>query len=329
MHKEPFLDAVRDRILLFDGAMGTEIQRHDPEPGDFPDGRDGFNDGLIMTHPEWIERIHRSYLDAGADCIETNSFGSNRIKLDEYGFGDRTVEFNKKVAALASEACSGYTDRPRYVIGSMGPSGHLPSSNDPDLGQKPLDEIRRAFELQAEGLILGGADALLIETSQDLLEIKLAVEACHNAAVTTGKKVPVIANTTLDQYGKMLLGTNIQAAYTTVSGMGIDMFGLNCSTGPVEMTPSVRWLDEQRGHDLLIVPNAGMPENRNGRAVYRMRPDEMARALGGFLDSYGMIRIIGGCCGTTPEHISALRRTIDERAGRPGHTPGCGGDGTP
>ena len=131
----------------------------------------------------------------------------------------------------------------------MGPSGYLPSSNDPDLGQKPLDEIREAFSLQAHGLILGGVDALLIETSQDILEVKLVIEACHQAMKKTGKKIPIIANTTLDQYGKMLLGTNIQAAYTTVSGMGIDLFGLNCSTGPIEMTSSVRWLDEQNEHN--------------------------------------------------------------------------------
>ncbi len=156
----------------------------------------------------------------------------------------------------------------------MGPTGFLPSSDDPDLGQKPLDEIREAFELQAEGLILGGVDALLIETSQDILEVKLVIEASHNAMKKTGKKVPIIANTTLDQYGKMLLGTNIQSAYTTVSGMGIDIFGLNCSTGPIEMDSSIQWLDEQNEHNLLVVPNAGMPENVGGQAIYKMTPEK-------------------------------------------------------
>ena len=305
---------MKNRILLFDGAMGTEIQKFNPKPEDFPDNKDGFNDGLVITRPEWIKQIHRNYLDAGADCIETNSFGSNKIKLDEYGFGEQTVEFNKKIAQLASEVCAEYTDKPRYVIGSMGPSGYLPSSNDPDLGQKPLNEIREAFELQAEGLILGGVDALLIETSQDILEVKLVIEACHNAMKKTGKKVPIIANTTLDQYGKMLLGTNIQAAYTTVSDMGIDVFGLNCSTGPVEMTPSVRWLDEQNELDLLVIPNAGMPENQGGQAVYKMTPEKMGEALDDFLKQYKKVRIIGGCCGTNPQHIAALRRVIDEKA---------------
>ena len=312
--KEPFLEAIKHRVLLFDGAMGTEIQKFDPKPEDFPDGKDGFNDGLVLTHPEWIKKIHQSYLEAGADCIETNSFGSNKLKLDEYGFGDQTVEFNKKIAQLAVEATKDFSDKPRYVIGSMGPTGFLPSSNDPDLGQKPLDEIREAFALQAEGLILGGVDALLIETSQDILEVKLAIEGSHQAMKKTGKKIPLIANTTLDQYGKMLLGTNVQSAYTTVSDMGIDVFGLNCSTGPNEMTPSVRWLNEQNEHNLLVVPNAGMPENEGGKAVYKMSPDDMAKSLKEFISQYGKVRIIGGCCGTGPKHIEALRKVIDEKA---------------
>ncbi len=294
--------------------MRTEIQKFNPTSEDFPNGKDGFNDGLVLTHPEWIKKIHQSYLEAGADCIETNSFGSNKIKLDEYGFGDQTVEFNKKIAQLAVESISEFSDKPRYVVGSMGPTGFLPSSNDPDLGQKPLDEIRQSFALQAEGLILGGVDVLLIETSQDILEVKLAIEGSHQAIEKTGKKIPLIANTTLDQYGKMLLGTNIQAAYTTVSDMGIDVFGLNCSTGPNEMTPSVRWLNEQNQHNLLVVPNAGMPENVGGQAVYKMTPDDMAKSLKEFITEYGKVRIIGGCCGTGPKHIEALRKVIDEKA---------------
>lgn len=311
--KQSFLDALKERVLLFDGAMGTEIQKFNPKPEDFPDGKDGFNDGLILTHPEWIKKIHRSYLEAGADCIETNSFGSNKIKLDEYGYGDRTVELNKKIAELAVQTASEFSDKPRYVVGSMGPTGFLPSSNDPDLGQKPLAEIRDAYKLQAEGLILGGVDALLIETSQDILEVKLAIEGAQEAMKKVGKKIPLIANVTLDKYGKMLLGTNIQAAYTTVSDMGIDVFGLNCSTGPIEMTPSVRWLDEQNDLSLLVVPNAGMPENEGGRAVYKMTPEKMAESLKDFISKYQKVRIIGGCCGTNPAHIAALRKVIDEK----------------
>ncbi len=311
--KQNFLDALNERILLFDGAMGTEIQKFNPKSEDFPDGKDGFNDGLILTRPEWIKKIHHSYLEAGADCIETNSFGSNKIKLDEYGYGNRTVEINKKIAETAVECASEFSDKPRYVVGSMGPTGFLPSSNDPDLGQKPLAEIREAYKLQAEGLILGGVDALLIETSQDILEVKLAIEGAHEAMKKISKKIPLIANVTLDQYGKMLLGTNIQAAYTTVSDMGIDVFGLNCSTGPIEMTPSVRWLDEQNDLSLLVVPNAGMPENEGGHAVYKMTPEKMANALKDFIAKYKRVRIIGGCCGTNPAHIAALRKVIDEK----------------
>jgi 5-methyltetrahydrofolate--homocysteine methyltransferase len=295
--------------------MGTEIQRLNPKPEDFPEGKDGFNDGLNITRPEWIKKIHRSYLEAGADCVETNTFGSNKLKLAEYGYGDRTVELNKRAAELAREVCKEFSDRPRYVIGSMGPSGYLPSSNDPDLGQKPLEEIREAFELQAEGLILGGVDALLIETSQDILEVKLAIEACHSAMAKVSKRVPIIANVTLDQYGKMLLGTSIQAAFTTVSDMKIDAFGLNCSTGPHEMAQSVRWLAEQ-DLPVLVMPNAGMPLNDGGKAVYKMTPKEIADALSDFVGKYQKIRMIGGCCGTNPQHIAELRKTLDRASTR-------------
>ena len=307
---ESFIEAARKRVLLFDGAMGTQIQQLDPKPQDFPEGKDGFNDGLILSRPEWIKAIHRSYLQAGADCIETNTFGSNKLKLDEYGYGHMTAEFNRMAASLAREVCDEFKDRRRYVIGSMGPSGYLPSSSDPDLGQRPLDEIRDAFMFQAEGLIQGGVDALLIETSQDILEVKLAVEGCRMAMDKVKKRIPIIANVTLDQYGKMLLGTSVQAAYTTVSGMKIDAFGLNCSTGPREMVASVRWLGEQQ-LPILVMPNAGMPHNEAGRAVYKMAPTEIADALSEFVAKYHNIRMVGGCCGTNPEHIAQLRTSLD------------------
>jgi 5-methyltetrahydrofolate--homocysteine methyltransferase len=308
--QESFIEAAKKRVLLFDGAMGTEIQRLNPKTEDFPDGKEGFNDGLNLSRPEWIKQIHQSYLMAGADCIETNTFGSNKFKLAEYGYGDETIEFNKKAALLAKEVCDEFKDKPRYIIGSMGPSGYLPSSNDPTLGEIPLYEIQQAFMLQAEGLILGGVDALLIETSQDILEVKLAIEACHIAMENVAKRVPIIANVTLDQYGKMLLGTNIQAAYTTVSDMNIDAFGLNCSTGPHEMAPNVKWLGEQ-DLPILVMPNAGMPQNEGGRAIYKMTPKEIAQALADFVRKYDHIRMIGGCCGTSPQHIAELRKVLD------------------
>lgn len=305
-----FLDEIKNHILLFDGAMGTEIQKLKPKAEDFPNNKDGFNDGLVLSKPEWIKNIHRSYLEAGSDCIETNTFGSNQIKLQEYGFGEQTVSINKSAAELARSAIKEFGNGEKFVVGSMGPTGYLPSSNDPDLGNVPLNTIIEAFELQAQGLIQGGVDVLLIETSQDILEVKLAITGSFNAMEKIGKKVPIISNVTLDKYGKMLLGTNVQSAYTTVSDMGVSVFGLNCSTGPVEMESSIRWLDEQNELPILVVPNAGMPINEGGNAVYKMTSKDMSHHLGEFLQKYKKVRMIGGCCGTTPEHIRELKSTL-------------------
>lgn len=305
-----FLEEIQNHILLFDGAMGTEIQKLKPRPEDFPNNKDGFNDGLVLSRPEWIANIHRSYLEAGSDCIETNTFGSNQIKLQEYGFGDQTISINKSAAELANNVVKQFSDGKKFVVGSMGPTGYLPSSNDPDLGNVPLNTIVDAFDLQAQGLISGGVDVLLIETSQDILEVKLAILGSANAMEKIGKKVPIISNVTLDKYGKMLLGTNVQSAYTTVSDMGISVFGLNCSTGPAEMESSIRWLDEQNELPLLVMPNAGMPVNEGGNAVYKMTSKDMSHHLGDFLRKYKRVRMIGGCCGTTPEHIKELKSIL-------------------
>ena len=305
-----FLNEIKNHILLFDGAMGTEIQKLKPKAEDFPNNKDGFNDGLVLSKPEWIKNIHRSYLEAGSDCIETNTFGSNQIKLQEYGFGEQTVSINKLAAELARSVIKEFGNGEKFVVGSMGPTGYLPSSNDPDLGNVPLNTIIEAFELQAQGLIQGGVDVLLIETSQDILEVKLAITGSFNAMEKIGKKVPIISNVTLDKYGKMLLGTNVQSAYTTVSDMGVSVFGLNCSTGPVEMESSIRWLDEQNELPILVMPNAGMPINEGGNAVYKMTSKDMSHHLGEFLQKYKKVRMIGGCCGTTPEHIRELKNTL-------------------
>lgn len=305
-------EAIREHVILFDGGMGTEIQKLNPQPDDFPGKNDGFNDGLNITKPDWIKKIHRDYLMAGADCIETNSFGSNLFKLKEYGYGDKAVEINQRAAELAREVCNEFEDRYRYIIGSIGPTGFLPSSEDQDLGKVTPQQIIEGFMPQSEGLLLGGVDSLLIETSQDILEVKLAIEACHMAMQKVGRKVPLIGNVTLDRYGNMLLGTNVQAAYTTVCDMGIDIFGLNCSTGPEEMLSSIRWLDEQHGLPILVVPNAGMPQNVAGKAVYKMTPEEMASKMRGFVKQFTRIKIIGGCCGTTPMHIHKLREMLKE-----------------
>jgi 5-methyltetrahydrofolate--homocysteine methyltransferase len=305
-------EAIRDHIILFDGGMGTEIQKLNPQAHDFPGNNDGFNDGLNMTKPEWIKQIHRNYLMAGADCIETNSFGSNLFKLKEYGYGDKTAEINRGAAQLAREVCNEFDDRYRYVIGSVGPTGFLPSSEDQDLGKLSPREIIEGFIPQFEGLLLGGVDSLLIETSQDILEVKLAIEAALIAMQNVNRKVPLIGNVTLDRYGNMLLGTDVEAAYTTVCDMGIDIFGLNCSTGPEEMLPSIRWLNEQDGLPILVVPNAGMPQNVGGKAVYKMTPEDMTLKMCEFIKQFSRIRIIGGCCGTTPVHIKQLREMLKE-----------------
>jgi 5-methyltetrahydrofolate--homocysteine methyltransferase len=307
---DTLLDEIKNHILLFDGAMGTEIQKLKPKAEDFPNNKDGFNDGLVLSKPEWIKNIHRSYLEAGSDCIETNTFGSNQIKLQEYGLGEQTVSINKSAAELARSVIKEFGKGEKFVVGSMGPTGYLPSSNDPDLGNVPLNTIIEAFELQAQGLIQGGVDVLLIETSQDILEVKLAITGSFNAMEKIGKKVAIISNVTLDRYGKMLLGTNVQSAYTTVSEMGVSVFGLNCSTGPVEMESSIRWLDEQNELPILVMPNAGMPINEGGNAVYKMTSKDMSHHLGEFLQKYKKVRMIGGCCGTTPEHIRELKSTL-------------------
>ncbi|MEJ7642604.1 MAG: homocysteine S-methyltransferase family protein, partial [Candidatus Nitrosocosmicus sp.] len=266
-----------------------------------------------FTRPQWIKSIHKNYINAGSDCIETNTFGSNKLKLEEFGLGNKTLDFNIEATKIAKEA-SHELNKKTYIIGSMGPSGFLPSSNDPDLGNISLDEIEEAFNLQAQGLIQGGCDALLIETGQDVLEIKLAIEGCFRAMEKAEKKLPIISNVTLDQYGKMLLGTNIQSAYVTLSNMDIDVFGLNCSTGPSEMTPSVQWLCDQNELPILVMPNAGMPINEHGQAKYLMSPVEITKKLEEFVKKHKMIRLIGGCCGTTPEHIAHLRKMLDASA---------------
>ena len=307
---DSFIEDLNNKILLFDGAMGTEIQTYQPKQEDYLNNKEGFNDSLNFTKPEWIETIHRNYIRAGSNCIETNTFGSNKLKLDEFGLGDKTLEFNIQATKIAKQACS-ETNKKVYIVGSMGPSGFLPSSSDPDLGNISLEEIEEAFFLQAQGLIEGGCDVLLIETGQDILEIKMAIEGSFRAMKKRDKMIPLISNVTLDQYGKMLLGSNVQSAYVTLSNLGIDIFGLNCSTGPVEMTPSIQWLCDQNELPILVMPNAGMPINENGRAKYLMSPDEITSKLYEFIKKHNKIRIIGGCCGTTPNHISSLRSMLD------------------
>lgn len=295
-------------ILLLDGAMGTELQKYYPATSDYPDGNVGFNDGLCITHPEWVCSIHRSYLEAGADCITTNTFGSNTMKLNEYGLGIYTEKINEDAARLARGVADSFTVK-KYVVGSMGPSGYLPSIIHRPEEEVSLDVVEDAFYRQAVGLVRGGVDGLILETSVDLVELKTAIRAAKKA----DSGIPVIANITLAQAGRMLLGTPVEAAYVTVCDMGIDAFGVNCSTGPLEMDDCIRWLSGagNSAHPILVVPNAGIPDMNKNDGEYPLRAGEMSEILIDMLQKYDCIGVIGGCCGTTPEHITMLRTLID------------------
>jgi len=306
-----FRDAIARRVLVFDGAMGTQIQGEHLSVSDFG-GKEGANDLLTLTRPDLIEAIHGRYFAAGCDVVETNTFGSSRLKLDEYGVGHRTYEVNFRAAILARRAADRFATplAPRFVAGSMGPTGMLPSSSDPALGNITADALERIFFEQARGLIEGGVDALIIETQQDLLELRaavLAADACRRECL---KDVFIIAQPTLiDANGRMLLGTDVAAALATLERLPVDAIGLNCSTGPAEMRESVRALAERCSHYVSVLPNAGMPENVDGKAVYKLSPDDLANALGEFVEQFG-VDLVGGCCGTTPAHMKKVVERI-------------------
>jgi 5-methyltetrahydrofolate--homocysteine methyltransferase len=307
-----FREAIARRVLVFDGAMGTQIQRHQLGPSEFG-GKEGANDLLVLTRPDLIEDIHARYFSVGCDVVETNTFGSSRLKLDEYGVGHRTYELNFKAAILARRAAERFStpDRPRFVAGSMGPTGMLPSSSDPALGNITSDALERIFFEQAKGLIEGGVDAIIIETQQDMLELRAAVLAADACRRESLRDVFVVAQPTLiDANGRMLLGTDVGSALATLERLPVDAIGLNCSTGPDEMRASVRYLAERCSRYVSVLPNAGMPENVDGRAVYKLSPDALADALAGFVAELG-VDLVGGCCGTTPEH---MRRVVERIA---------------
>jgi 5-methyltetrahydrofolate--homocysteine methyltransferase len=302
-----FRDAIASRVLVFDGAMGTQIQGEHLTTSDFG-GHEGANDLLTLTRPDLIEAIHARYYAAGCDIVETNTFGSSRLKLDEYGVGHRTYEVNFRAAILARRAAERYStaSRPRFVAGSIGPTGMLPSSSDPALGNITSDALERIYFEQAKGLIEGGVDAIIVETQQDILELRaavLGVDACRRELM---RDVFLIAQPTLiDQNGRMLLGTDIASAVATLERLPVDCVGLNCSTGPAEMRESVRILAERCSHYVSVLPNAGMPENVDGKAVYKLGPDDLAAALCDFVAQLG-VDLVGGCCGTTPAHMARV-----------------------
>ncbi|MGW1062165.1 methionine synthase [Micromonospora rubida] len=298
------LDVLSDRILVADGAMGTMLQAADLTLDDF-EGHEGCNEILNVTRPDVVRGVHEAYLAAGADCVETNTFGANLANLGEYDISHRIWELAEAGARIAREAADAWStpERPRFVLGSIGPGTKLPT-----LGHTAYATLRDAYQENAAGLIDGGADALIVETCQDLLQVKAAVVGSRRAMAAAGRTVPLICHVTVETTGTMLLGSEIGAALTALEPLGIDLIGLNCATGPAEMSEHLRYLSQHARVPLSVMPNAGLPQLTADGAVYPLTPVELADALERFVVEYG-VSLIGGCCGTTPEHI----RVVAER----------------
>ncbi len=302
--------------------MGTNIQRYNLSAEDFGGkALEGCNDNLVLTRPDVIAAIHESFLEVGCDVVETCTFQSTPRRLREWGLGDKVREINVTAAKLARAAADKYStpDRPRFVAASMGPTGMLPSSSDPVLSKVTYEELAENFYEQAKYLVEGGVDLLLIETSQDILEVKAAVAGIERLFAEIGRRLPIQTQVTLDVSGRMLLGTDIASAMTTLEALKVDVIGLNCSTGPEHMREPVRYLSEHATLPLSVIPNAGLPLNTGvGEAVYPLEPAPMAQALSEFVRDFG-VRIVGGCCGTTPAHLSAIVAAVRdaERAAKP------------
>ena len=307
--KHPYLQALDSRVLVYDGAMGTNIQRHNPTPEDFGGkALEGCNDNLVLTRPDIIQSIHESFLAVGCDVVETCTFQSTPHRLREWGLEDKTRELNVQAARLARAACDKYStpEWPRFVAGSMGPTGMLPSSSDPALGNITFAALADTYYAQAKYLVEGGVDVLLIETEQDILEVKAALTGFERLFAELGHRVPVQAQMTLDTSGRMLLGTDIASAVATLEAMRVDVIGLNCSTGPEHMREPIRFMTEHASLPISVIPNAGLPLNTGtGEAIYPLEPLPMAKMLREFVEEFG-VRVVGGCCGTTPEHLSLI-----------------------
>jgi 5-methyltetrahydrofolate--homocysteine methyltransferase len=316
---QSYLQALAERVLVFDGAMGTELMEMDLGPEDFGGARYlGCNEALVRTRPDVVARIHAAYLEAGADVLETDSFTASRLKLDEYGLGEHTAEINRKAAEIARAAADRFStpEKPRFVAGALGPTGMLISSSDPALSKITFDELAALYGEQARHLVEGGVDLLLLETSQDLLEMKAAIAGIVREFDSGLRRVPIQAQATLDVTGRMLLGTDIRAVCATLDALPIDVIGLNCSTGPTHMRDAVRFLVENSRCYVSVIPNAGLPlMGPKGETIYPERPEEMARELGAFVKDFG-VNAIGGCCGTTPAHIRAFVAAVRDRKGR-------------
>ena len=299
-----YLKAVQERVVIYDGAMGTCIQGYNLPLDQFWD-KDGYNDVLVLSRPDVVKEIHAAYFDAGADVVETNTFSSTRIVMAEYDMADRVHEVNMVAAKLAREVADSYSNkgRKRFVAGSMGPTTKLPS-----LGHIGFDDMAAAYEEQSIGLIDGGVDVLLLETCQDILQAKAGLVGIFDALKKTGKNVPVQVQVTLEATGLMLLGTEIGAALTSLEMFDVAVIGMNCATGPKEMNDGVRYLGFNSPRPVSVLPNAGLPRNEGGRAVYDLKPQELADYHKQFITEYG-VRIVGGCCGTNPSFIKAVSDT--------------------
>ncbi|MFD3942962.1 methionine synthase [Streptomyces sp. NPDC058579] len=309
-------DELARRVVVADGAMGTMLQAADPTMDDFT-GLEGCNEVLNVTRPDIVAAVHDAYFSVGVDCVETNTFGANLAALAEYGVEERVYELSEAGARIARTAADAHTaadGRPRWVLGSMGPGTKLPT-----LGHITYEPLREAYRQNAEGLIRGGADALLIETSQDLLQTKAAVIGARRALEWCGLDLPLIVQVTVETTGTMLLGSEIGAALTALEPLGIDMIGLNCATGPAEMTEHLRYLSRHAGIPVSVMPNAGLPVLTSDGAHYPLSPAELADAQERFVREYGAV-LVGGCCGTTPEHLRAIVERV-RGAAVPARTP--------
>ena len=320
--RHPYLAALDSRVLVYDGAMGTNIQLHNPTPEDFGGkALEGCNDNLVLTRPDIIQSIHESFLAVGCDVVETCTFQSTPHRLREWGLEDKTRALNVQAARLARAACDKYStpERPRFVAGSIGPTGMLPSSSDPALGNITFAALAETYYWQAKYLVEGGVDVLLVETAQDILEVKAALTGFERLFAELGHRVPVQAQITLDTSGRMLLGTDIASAVATLEAMRVDVIGLNCSTGPEHMREPIRFMTEHASVPVSVIPNAGLPLNTGtGEAIYPLEPLPMAGMLREFVEEFG-VRIVGGCCGTTPEHLASIVSAV--RAATPAALP--------
>jgi 5-methyltetrahydrofolate--homocysteine methyltransferase len=321
----PFLDALHERVLILDGAFGTWMQGQDLGPDDFGgEALEGCNENLIETRPDLVAQMHDEFFRAGVDGVETATFGAFPLVLNEYGLADQTFEMNRHAAALAREVASGHAGdgRPRFVIGSIGPGTRLPS-----LGQIKYTTLRDDYELQVDGLIAGGVDVLLIETVYDLLQAKAAINGARRAMRTAGlsNPIPIMVQVTVETTGRMLVGTEIGAALTALEAMRPDVIGMNCATGPAEMTEHLRYLAQHARTFLSALPNAGLPSVVDGHTHYDLTPELLADAHERFTTEFGL-NVVGGCCGTTPAHLQAVVEKLDGRAPvlrTPEFEPGC------